>query len=255
MFGSCDVGAVQTFLVCHRLLFWSSICLFCWSWRQEARAQGACFMHVYTHWEKEGEQTLPSFSVSLAHTHTGRSPASCIHPHTRTHTNTQTHTHIHTQTYVHTHSHTQVSCEKLDVFCIHFVSTHVEVCGINVCMGMNVRAMRVWICACVNAHVQTNPLFYREVGWVVLVCAFVSVTVALVCMTYCLKTYTRHTVSIMETPKTVTPKYGPPARMNHVKYLRAGPAEMPFQNWYTANTNHFDWQILSIANQKNNWVE
>jgi len=27
--------------------------------------------------------------------------------------------------------------------------------------------------------------------------------------------------------------------MNHVKYLRAGPAEMPFQNWYTANTNHF----------------
>jgi len=30
------------------------------------------------------------------------------------------------------------------------------------------------------------------------------------------------------------------AAMNHVKYLRAGPAEMPFQNWYTANTNHFD---------------
>jgi len=25
--------------------------------------------------------------------------------------------------------------------------------------------------------------------------------------------------------------------MNHVKDLRAGPAEMPFQNWYTANTN------------------
>jgi len=31
----------------------------------------------------------------------------------------------------------------------------------------------------------------------------------------------------------------PPAPMNHVKYLRAGPAEMPFRNWYTANTNHF----------------
>jgi len=31
----------------------------------------------------------------------------------------------------------------------------------------------------------------------------------------------------------------PPAPMNHVKYLRAGPPEMPFQNWYTANTNHF----------------
>ena len=30
-----------------------------------------------------------------------------------------------------------------------------------------------------------------------------------------------------------------PAPMNHVKYLRAGPAEMPFRNWYTANTNHF----------------
>jgi len=24
-----------------------------------------------------------------------------------------------------------------------------------------------------------------------------------------------------------------------VKYLRAGPAEMPFQTWNTANTNHF----------------
>ena len=31
----------------------------------------------------------------------------------------------------------------------------------------------------------------------------------------------------------------PPAPMNHVQYLRAGPAEMPFRNWYTANTNHF----------------
>jgi len=37
---------------------------------------------------------------------------------------------------------------------------------------------------------------------------------------------------------TNQPRY-PPAPMNHVKYLRAGPAEMPFQNWYTANTNHF----------------
>ena len=27
--------------------------------------------------------------------------------------------------------------------------------------------------------------------------------------------------------------------MHHVKYLRASPAEMPFRNWYTANTNHF----------------
>jgi len=49
------------------------------------------------------------------------------------------------------------------------------------------------------------------------------------------------------TESTITgPKYfwiqiflDPPAPMNHVKYLRAGPAGMPFQNWYTANTNHF----------------
>ena len=31
----------------------------------------------------------------------------------------------------------------------------------------------------------------------------------------------------------------PPAHMHLVKYLRAGPAEMPFRNWYTTNTNHF----------------
>ena len=30
----------------------------------------------------------------------------------------------------------------------------------------------------------------------------------------------------------------PTAAINHVKYLRAGPAEMPFRNWYTANTNY-----------------
>ena len=34
--------------------------------------------------------------------------------------------------------------------------------------------------------------------------------------------------------------YAMPAPMNHVKYLRAGPAEMPFQNWYTTNTNHLN---------------
>ena len=31
----------------------------------------------------------------------------------------------------------------------------------------------------------------------------------------------------------------PPAPMNHVKCLRAGPAEMPFRNCYTANIKHF----------------
>jgi len=107
---------------------------------------------------KEGEQTLPSFSVSLAHTHTGRSPASYIHPHTRTHTNTQTHTHIHTQTYIHTHPHTQVSCEKLDVFCMHLVNTHVEVCVYkcvhgdecegNACLNMH-------LCACARTDQPT----------------------------------------------------------------------------------------------------
>ena len=30
-----------------------------------------------------------------------------------------------------------------------------------------------------------------------------------------------------------------PAPMNHSKYLRACPAKMPFQNWYTTNTNYF----------------
>jgi len=39
--------------------------------------------------------------------------------------------------------------------------------------------------------------------------------------------------------------------MNHVKYLRAGPAEMPFQNWYTANTNHFRLTDFCQAEMKN----
>ena len=48
----------------------------------------------------------------------------------------------------------------------------------------------------------------------------------------------------------------PPAPMNHVKYLSAGPAEMPFRNWYTANTNHFHltdsvrwkWKTVEMKN-------
>jgi len=39
--------------------------------------------------------------------------------------------------------------------------------------------------------------------------------------------------------------------MNHVKYLRAGPTEMPFQNWDTANTNHFRLTDFCEAGIKN----
>ena len=46
-----------------------------------------------------------------------------------------------------------------------------------------------------------------------------------------------------------------PAPMNHVKYLRAGPAEMPFQNWYTPIQIISTWLILSGGNPKTNWVE
>ena len=50
---------------------------------------------------------------------------------------------------------------------------------------------------------------------------------------------------------TIGPVDYPPAPMNHVKYLRAGPAEMPVQNWYTANANHFrlsDFRQAEIQN-------
>jgi len=33
------------------------------------------------------------------------------------------------------------------------------------------------------------------------------------------------------TRQSVVTRFGPPAPMNHVKYLRAGPAEMPFHTW------------------------
>jgi len=39
--------------------------------------------------------------------------------------------------------------------------------------------------------------------------------------------------------------------MNHVKYLSAGPAEMPFQNCYTANTKHFRLTDFCQAEIKN----
>ena len=43
----------------------------------------------------------------------------------------------------------------------------------------------------------------------------------------------------------------PPAPMNHVEYLRAGLAEMRFQNLYTANTNHFRLTDFCLAEMNN----
>ena len=45
----------------------------------------------------------------------------------------------------------------------------------------------------------------------------------------------------------LNPKLSAP--MNHVKYLRAGPAEMPFQNWYTGDNVS---GILDMGGQGNN---
>ena len=43
--------------------------------------------------------------------------------------------------------------------------------------------------------------------------------------------------SLTRVPPSPPDSIFPPAPMNHVRYLRPGPAEMPFQN--TTNTNHF----------------
>jgi len=47
-------------------------------------------------------------------------------------------------------------------------------------------------------------------------------------------------------------KSQPPAPINHVKYLRAGPAEMFFQNWCTTNTNHFRLLTDSVKRKSKN---
>ena len=44
------------------------------------------------------------------------------------------------------------------------------------------------------------------------------------------------------------------APMN-IKHLRAGPAEMHFRNWYTANTNHFQLTDSVSGNEKPNQIE
>ena len=86
-------------------------------------------MHVYTHrkelascmsipTEREGKQTLPSFSVFLARTHTGRSPASYIHPHTRTHTHANTYVDAYTHKYTHTGELREIIC-ILNVSFVH----------------------------------------------------------------------------------------------------------------------------------------
>jgi len=77
-----------------------------------------------------------------------------------------------------------------------------------------------------STHV-TNCLML-SVAWLIHICDMTLWRVWLIHMCDMTHSYVRHT----HLPH-------PPAPMNYVKYLRAGPAEMPFQNWYTTNTNDF----------------
>ena len=40
------------------------------------------------------------------------------------------------------------------------------------------------------------------------------------------------------------------APLDHVKYLKAGPARLPFQNWYTVRTNHLHLTDFCLAETK-----
>jgi len=88
--------------------------------------------------------------------------------------------------------------------------THVCVCGIHVCV------CGIHVCVC-GIHVCV---------WHSCVCVWHSC----VCVWHSCVCVWHSYVCVW---------HSPPAPMNHVKYLRAGPAEMPFRNWYTSNTNHF----------------
>jgi len=83
-------------------------------------------------------------------------------------------------------------------------------------------------CALTQSYVSDNSI--RCVSWLIAMCAIPHFYIfhdSLICVTW------------------LNPPYAyPPAPINHVKYLRAGPAEMPVQNWYT------DIQIIKFVRRK-----
>jgi len=136
--------------------------------------------------------------------------------------------------------------------CMSSSSVHVSfirACLIHECMSDS--WVHVWfIRACVihSCMLYTNHVIVIHEcmsSSLVRVCVMAHACVShlvRICMCGSSRTY----VSVMrhECVSHVTRMYQPchthpPAPMNHVKYLRASPAEMPVQNWYTANTNHF----------------
>jgi len=63
-----------------------------------------------------------------------------------------------------------------------------------------------------------------------------------VCMCVCV------CVRVCNLAKSWYPRTGTlPVPMDHVKYLRAGPSNMPLRSWYNCGTNHFEQADLCLA--------
>jgi hypothetical protein len=117
---------------------------------------------------------------------------------------------IYIHIYVHIHLYT---CTYVYIYICIYMYTYEYICML----------LLIPKCAMTPSYVSDN-LFLR-VPWLIAMCAITH-------------SYVFHDSSIYVA--WLHPAYAyPPAPINHVKYLRAGPAQMPVQNWYTANTNYF----------------
>ena len=102
---------------------------------------------------------------------------------------------------------------------LHMYYTYMSLHMSDVCMSVTLQ---------LSPHVLHTYVFTHVWRMYVGYIATLSTCITHVCLYTSIRYITLHIYDVC-----------PPAPMNHVKNLRAGPAEMPFQNWYTANTNHF----------------
>ena len=129
--------------------------------------------------------------------------------------------------------HTRICIYSYNIYIHIYVHIHLHTCTcvyiriyMYICMYIYDSICMPWlICKCAMTPSYVSDNLFLCVPWLIAMCAIPL-------------SYIFHDPFICVT--WLNPPYAyPPALINHVQYLRAGPAEMPVQNWYTANTSHF----------------
>jgi len=125
--------------------------------------------------------------------------------------------------------------------CAIYIHVYIHICMCRcVCMHVYIFiCMYAFTCICVCAWMYIYVYVYVHMYVCIYICICMCVYIYMYLYITCMCSLFHLALGNEDGGVQPDTHTSPPAPMNHIKYLMAGPAEMPFQNWYTANTNHF----------------